>query len=131
MVRIFLGVKRFRKGIDTFLAAVILACGLWETDEYGFSLDDMVQKHLGIMLDKTQQKSDWSRPELDPIQIKYAARDAEILLQLWPEMAKELLAQGQMNVAQLEFDAVNSVASLELNGFPLDPDRWTALNAMR
>jgi DNA polymerase I-like protein with 3'-5' exonuclease and polymerase domains len=55
-------------------------------------------------------------------------RDAEVLLQLWPAMAKELLAQGQVNVNQLEFDAVNAVASLELNGFHLDPDRWTALN---
>jgi DNA polymerase-1 len=128
MVRIFLGVKRFRKGIDTFLAAVILACGLWETDKYGFGLDDMVQKHLGILLDKTQQASDWSRAQLDPVQIKYAARDAEVLLQLWPAMAKELLAQGQVNVNQLECDAVNATASLELNGFHLDPDRWTALN---
>lgn len=123
-LRVFLGVKRFRRGICTFLAGQVLACGLFETS---FKLSATVSEYLGVQMDKAEQKSDWSRPDLSPSQIEYAARDASILLDLWPAMSKKLVDEGLTYPAKLEFDAVNAVASIELNGFRLVEDRWRTL----
>lgn len=132
-IKLFLRVKRVHKFIDTYLAAVLLSCGLFDMDEYGessaygFSLEDCCGKYLGIEVDKTHQRSDWSKPELSPSQIKYAAYDSEVLRPLWAVLSQELVRQGQAQVARLEFDAVPAVAGVELAGFHLEPDRWSAL----
>jgi DNA polymerase I-like protein with 3'-5' exonuclease and polymerase domains len=43
--------------------------------ERAMSLAAAAEAHLGITLDKAEQASDWSAPQLTPEQIKYAARD--------------------------------------------------------
>lgn len=48
----------------------------------GHSLAAVCQRELGVMLDKRQQTSDWSRRPLSPEQLAYAALDAEVLLPL-------------------------------------------------
>jgi DNA polymerase-1 len=125
-LRMFLGVKRVHKVIDTYLAALLTSCGLFEL-ESGFGLDAVCHKFLGIRLDKDPQTSDWSVPELSPTQIKYAALDADIMLDLWPALAQKLVEQGQMLVAQIEFGAVQGIALQELNGLRLHRERWTNL----
>lgn len=125
-VRWFLGVKYFRKGICTMLGSQLANCGILEIPS---DLESCCQRYLNIKLDKSLQESNWNRPGLDPEQIMYAARDADVLLDLWPVMAKKLVSQGQMYVAQLEFDAVDAVASLELNGLGLHEERWRTLCA--
>jgi ribonuclease D len=45
------------------------------------------QRELGIVLDKTRQKSNWSKRPLDVEQFTYAARDAEVLLALHERFA--------------------------------------------
>jgi ATP-dependent Lhr-like helicase len=48
----------------------------------GHSLAMVCERELGISLDKSSQTSNWSRRPLDADQLRYAALDAEVLLQL-------------------------------------------------
>ncbi len=44
------------------------------------------ERELGISLDKGEQTSNWSRRPLDADQLRYAALDAEVLLQLFDRL---------------------------------------------
>src|SRR5690606_31356403 len=65
---------------DTYLAAQLLAAGDLAT-QYDVGLAGVAWRYLGVSLDKTEQLSDWSG-ELTEAQLRYAARDAAILLPL-------------------------------------------------
>ena len=49
----------------------------------GHKLGEVCARELGIYLDKSLQTSDWTTRPLSPAQIKYAALDAEVLLDLY------------------------------------------------
>lgn len=49
----------------------------------GHKLGEVCARELGVYLDKTLQTSDWTKRPLSPEQIKYAALDAEVLLELY------------------------------------------------
>lgn len=49
----------------------------------GHKLGEVCARELGVYLDKTLQISDWTKRPLTPEQIKYAALDAEVLLELY------------------------------------------------
>lgn len=53
----------------------------------GHSLAAVCERELGVSLDKTQQRSDWSRRPLSGEQVGYAALDAEVLLAIHQELA--------------------------------------------
>ncbi|HWQ36584.1 MAG TPA: ribonuclease D [Blastocatellia bacterium] len=61
---------------DTMLAAR-------RSGERKCSLQAQVEAHLGLRLDKTSQRSDWSRRPLDAEQLQYAALDASCTLRLY------------------------------------------------
>ncbi|MBK7534456.1 MAG: ribonuclease D [Myxococcales bacterium] len=48
----------------------------------GHSLAAVCRRELGLRLDKSQQKSDWTRRPLTASQLDYAALDVEILLKI-------------------------------------------------
>jgi hypothetical protein len=50
--------------------------------EWSMSLDDAAKAHLGVDLNKSRQKSDWSAPNLAREQIEYAAADVEAIWRL-------------------------------------------------
>jgi ATP-dependent Lhr-like helicase len=51
--------------------------------EGGHSLKAVCLRELGLELDKAEQTSDWARRPLDDAQVKYAALDASVLVDLW------------------------------------------------
>ncbi len=59
----------------------------------GHSLAAACRRELGLRLDKTAQKSDWTKRPLTQAQIDYAALDVEVLLKIY-----ELLAAAQPSV---------------------------------
>ncbi|MFN0123608.1 MAG: ribonuclease D [Blastocatellia bacterium] len=61
---------------DTMLAAR-------RSGEKKCSLQAQVERHLGMALDKTEQRSDWGRRPLDMRQLRYAALDASCTLLLY------------------------------------------------
>lgn len=107
----------------TYLASQLLAMG---DREKRHSLEAVVLRHLDRVIDKGQQKSDWSGPLSDD-QVEYAARDAEVLMQLYPILEQELRSHKLRKVSQLEFRTVMPVAAMEWRGMRLDLDRWQRL----
>lgn len=116
-----LGVKAVKNVVCTQLGHIISECG--QLDQ-SFALRATAWEFANQQVDKSEQVSDWSKPDLRPSQLEYAALDAEVLLDIWPTMSRKLLEQEQMYVAQLEFGAVNAVADLELNGILIHEGRW-------
>lgn len=55
----------------------------------GHSLAAVVERELGGWLDKTQQTSDWRRRPLTEDQVRYAALDAEVLLDVYAALTHQ------------------------------------------
>lgn len=106
---------------DTLLASQLIAAG---DQDRRHSLAEVVSHFLGTELDKSEQVSDWNKPELSQSQIEYAARDAATMVALREKIIEKLKSDELVKVAKLEFDCVLPIAVMELNGFYLDEKRW-------
>jgi ribonuclease D len=74
---------------DTMLAARLIGCR-------EFGLGNLVQKYLGVKLEKGPQKADWSRRPLTPRMEEYARNDTRFLKPLADILRKELEAKGRL-----------------------------------
>lgn len=101
----------------------MLASQLIDFNQKSHNLATVARIYLGIEVDKTLQKSDWTG-ELSNEQIRYAVRDSQILPELRRVLVRRLSQENLIRAAQLEFEAVPTVASIELAGIFLDIDRW-------
>ncbi|NPB07386.1 MAG: bifunctional 3'-5' exonuclease/DNA polymerase [Aquificae bacterium] len=104
------------------------------------SLSHLSAQLLGKPMDKSLQLSDWGAPHLSKEQLSYAARDVEVLRELFPLMKRLLDAlkgvrgeevlksrtartfRLESPVAVVEMAFVKEVASLEYAGFPVDQE---------
>jgi DNA polymerase-1 len=87
------------------------------------SLASVVQRELGIELDKTHQSSDWSGP-LSEEMIEYAAKDVEVLLPLYEVLKAKIEEAGLTYVAEIEHRALPAVVWMSSTGVPIDADGW-------
>lgn len=106
---------------DTLLASQLISAGDQE-DRHG--LEAVAARYLNETIDKAERLSDWTSAELSESQLQYAAIDAAVMLPLREKMIERLKAEDLVRCAQLEFECVLPVATLELNGIYLDPVRW-------
>jgi DNA polymerase I-like protein with 3'-5' exonuclease and polymerase domains len=106
---------------DTLLASQLIAAG---DQDRRHNLAEVANFFLGIEVDKSEQVSDWSAPELSQAQVQYAAKDAQIMVALREKIVERLKQDELIKVAKLEFDCVVPIARMELNGFYLDSERW-------
>lgn len=83
------------------------------------SLKDLAQQYLNVMLDKTEQTSDWSA-ELSEDQLRYAAQDAQTVLALFNVLQDKLLDRVAELAYQRVRDAQAFVVSMQLNGIAID-----------
>lgn len=112
---------------DTMIAEQLTTEGRVTNKEFvPVGLDAIANRRLDVTLPKEGQHYDWSRNELAEWTIEYAARDALIVLPIYELQREHLREQGQLRVAQLEFDAVPATGAIELNGIRLDPVKWQA-----
>ena len=74
---------------DTMLAARLLG-------ERQFGLGALVEKFLGIKLDKGPQKADWAQRPLTPRMVEYARNDTKHLKTLEEKLRAELTAKGRL-----------------------------------
>jgi ribonuclease D len=86
---------------------------LFDTELAGRLLGDervalarMVEKHLGVTLEKGHSAADWSTRPLPREWLAYAALDVELLADLREALATELAAAGKEEWAAQEFEAV-------------------------
>src|SRR5215813_7301294 len=108
---------------DTLLASQLVGAG---RNEGGHGLAAVSERHLGEIVDKSLQTSDWSG-ELSEAQYEYAARDAALMIPLYEKLSAALNKLSLEFVARLEFECVLPLAAMELAGMALDADCWRAL----
>lgn len=72
------------------------------------ALGTLVEKLLGYSLEKGHSAADWSRRPLPHDWLNYAALDVELLAELRDALEAELLAEGKLEWARQEFEAVRT-----------------------
>ena len=129
-----LGIDYRGKIFDTYLAERVLRAGFKDKRispvankpyfaDVSCSLKAVAARRLDIELDKEQQVSDWSAPDLDIEQIEYAAQDVDILPQIAALQIEELKEDDLMAVYGLESRVIRPVAWMCYRGFAVDIDR--------
>ena len=81
---------------DTRIAAQLL-------NEPGVGLAALLEKYVGVRLDKRFQRADWSARPLSPEMLEYAAADTHHLPALRDLLRERLREQGRLEWAQEEF----------------------------
>lgn len=96
---------------DTRIAAHLLG-------EPAVGLAALVEKHVGVTLDKKYQRADWSRRPLPPEMLEYAATDTRYLIALRERLRAALETRGRLSWAEEEFVRLESVrwTPAETNG---------------
>ena len=93
---------RARRLFDTRVAAQLLG-------EPAVGLAALLEKHLGVQLDKKYQRADWSRRPLPREMLEYAALDTQHLLPLRDRLRAELVTKGRLGWAEEEFARMEGV----------------------
>lgn len=107
---------------DSYIASVLIEAGIRMPRGY-HGLGQTLKRYTKIDINKDEQSSDWSG-ELSDNQWNYAAHDAQCLLPLRESMIENLRRLGLFRCANLEFEAIQPIAWLELCGFYLDYEQW-------
>lgn len=84
------------------------------TDKHG--LKNLCKDMLGVELSKHEQSSDWGQENLSEEQLKYAEGDVLYLHELREKLNQMLVREGKMELAEKCFDAVSTIADLEISG---------------
>lgn len=90
---------------DTQLAATLLGHG----DQIGYAA--LVKTELGVNLDKSHSRTDWSQRPLDAAQLRYAADDVRYLARLYPRLREALAARGRLDWLTEDFAALSDPAT--------------------
>ena len=77
--------------------------------EPAIGLAALLEKYIGVKLDKEHQKADWSIRPLTPSMLAYAAADTRYLLALRDALEQRLAALGRLPWAQEEFTHLESL----------------------
>ena len=85
------------------------------TDRHG--LADVSRELLGLELSKSQQSSDWARPDLSRAQQAYAAADVLNLHAIMRHLNTLLIREGRRALAQDCFNFLPTRAALDLGGW--------------
>ncbi len=81
---------------DTKIAAQLLG-------EPAFGLGNLLEKHLGVKLEKKYQRADWAQRPLPQELLDYAAEDTRYLPRLRDVLKAALEAKGRLHWAEEEF----------------------------
>jgi ribonuclease D len=81
------------------------------------SLAPLVQRYLGVRLDKRQQTSDWTS-ELSDSQIAYAAQDVRYLVPLYRCLDAKLHEMGRHDLRDRCYAQLPTQVELEVGEFP-------------
>ncbi len=99
---------------DTQVAAAVL--GLGDTMAYA----RLVEQMLGVAIDKSQVRTDWSRRPLKEAQLKYAIDDVRYLAQIYPMMLEKLESQNRLEWLDKDFAKASDPETYAINA----KQRW-------
>lgn len=104
---------------DTQIGAAFLGFD----DQLGYAA--LVQRLLGVTLDKSHTRTDWSARPLSAAQLRYAADDVLHLGPAYEQLYEQLVARGRLDWAQAE-----SAALLDPALYAADPEEaWRRLRS--
>ncbi|HEU5209559.1 MAG TPA: HRDC domain-containing protein [Longimicrobiales bacterium] len=106
---------------DTKLAAQLLG-------EPQIGLASLLEKHVGVKLDKKHQRADWAQRPLPRDMIAYAAEDTKHLPELRDVLRRLLEQTGRLHWAHEEFELRVQVDAAAASS---DPDAWLRLKNTR
>lgn len=75
---------------DTQVAAALLGHG----EQLGYAA--LVERRLGVSVDKSLSRTDWSKRPLADAPLNYAADDVRHLAVIYPQLREELVARGRL-----------------------------------
>ncbi len=105
---------------DSQIAATLLGYG----DQIGYA--GLIEKCLGITLDKSLSRTDWARRPLRPAELAYAAADVEHLAEIYPTLQEALVTQGR--IGWLAEDCVRMCDPAQYRTEP--SDAWRRLRGL-
>ena len=111
----------FRNLFDTRVAAAALGAS-------NPGLASALEERFGIRLDKSLQRSEWSRRPLTEKQIRYAQLDTHFLKPLMDQQKPELLARDRMMIVEGECRRLERLVPPETT---FDPDEFARLKGAR
>lgn len=121
-IRLNLGIRL--KGIfDTMLAHYVLSAGTL----IQAALQSVSRLYLDVELEKDIRTTFENAPHLTEQHYEYAAKDAAILFPVYDAISRQLEADRLTHIAQIEFDAVEPIAEMELAGLLVNIPDWQQL----
>jgi DNA polymerase I-like protein with 3'-5' exonuclease and polymerase domains len=109
-----------KKVFDTMLASKIIYNGTLERHDFGH----VMQRELGIVYDKTEQKNIHIVKLSQASTIEYSFNDVDRLLELNAHLEKEILHKGFNPTYQLHCRYVKALAYMEQCGLPISSEKW-------
>ena len=106
---------------DTQIASFVLG-------EPPYSLAGVLESRFEVKLDKSQQRSDWSRRPLSNEQLAYASEDTHYLIDLHELLRDKAEAAGRMEEIEAE---CARIAAREWKPEPFDPEGFWRMKASR
>ncbi len=103
-LEIFFNIKRAvpQPVFDTQIAAVLLGY------DKGIGYANLVEKVLGITLEKAHTRTQWKTRPLSANQLRYAADDVIYLARVYQKFAQELISSGRLPELEPEFTALGN-----------------------
>ncbi|MDD2731493.1 MAG: DNA polymerase [Candidatus Portnoybacteria bacterium] len=109
---------------DPMLAEQLLYLGL----NPKANLQHMVSKYLHLFMPKDVGSSFANYDqEYEDYQIRYAANDVVVLREIYNQQLLKLQKDNLVRVARLEFEFVDPLSEMELNGITLDVPQWRGI----
>lgn len=111
---------------DTMLAECVLYCGY---DKWGYGLDKLVERYLGIDLSKEERQSFLTVGD-KPFtlnQVLYGALDVKYLEQIRDKQLDLIKTYDLEYCVNLENEVVKALADIEYNGMLLDEKDWLTI----
>ncbi|AFZ80208.1 DNA polymerase I family member protein [Theileria equi strain WA] len=105
---------------DTMIAAKLLSASRYNIS---CKLGSVAERYYNLVLDKSQQFSDWSLVPLFEEQILYASRDANVLLPLYVILKEKLHKEKLDQISNIEFKCILAVSEMESNGMKVDTEK--------
>lgn len=106
---------------DTRIAAQLL-------NEPGIGLAALLEKYVGVRLDKRFQRADWSARPLSADMLRYAAADTDYLPALRDILRRHLEERGRLSWAEEEFALLEQVRWTGSNG---DEPGWLKMKGAK